>query len=54
MALNRRWRTCLMAPGETVWQSDLETLEQIAKGEETEIPLNAVAAKYLINMMPGD
>ncbi len=46
--------TCLMAPGETVWQSDLETLEQIAKGEETEIPLNAVAAKYLINMMPGD
>ncbi len=38
--------TCLVAPGDLVWKSDLETLRGKAEGAS----LNAVAAKYLINI----
>ncbi len=46
--------TCLIAPGETAWQSDLLALEQLAAGGQTDVSLNAVAAKYLINQMPAE
>jgi nucleoside-diphosphate kinase len=38
--------TCLVAPGDLVWKSDLEALRGQAGGAS----LNAVAAKYLINI----
>lgn len=41
--------TCLLAPGETAWQSDLEALRRIARGEPSDVSLDAVAAKYLVN-----
>ncbi|MCS7236870.1 MAG: nucleoside-diphosphate kinase [Thermoguttaceae bacterium] len=40
---------CLMAPGDTVWTSDLELLERIERGEEPKEKVWQVAAKYLIN-----
>ncbi|HEX71893.1 MAG TPA: nucleoside-diphosphate kinase [Candidatus Hydrogenedentes bacterium] len=44
--------TLLMAPGEIVWQSDLEVVQAIAKGQPAAYTLQAVAAKYLINALP--
>jgi nucleoside-diphosphate kinase len=41
--------TCLLAPGDTAWQSDLEALRLILKGQPTETTVTAIAAKYLIN-----
>lgn len=40
---------CLMAPGDTVWTSDLELLAKIEAGLEPEEKVWQVAAKYLIN-----
>jgi nucleoside-diphosphate kinase len=40
---------CFLAPGSTVWKSDLETLKQIAAGQSADATLEAVVAKYLIN-----
>jgi len=40
---------CLAAPGDIVWKSDLEALRKIASGAESTVPLNSVAAKYLLN-----
>jgi len=40
---------CLAAPGDIVWKSDLDALEQLYKGEKSNTPLEAIAAKYLIN-----
>jgi hypothetical protein len=41
--------TCLCAPGDTVWQSDLEALQHLVKGAPAACSLDCVAAKYLIN-----
>ncbi len=41
--------TCLLAPGDTAWQSDLEALRLIRQGKPSPVPLSAVAVKYLIN-----
>jgi nucleoside-diphosphate kinase len=41
--------TCLLAPGDTAWASDLETLRRLDRGESAACTLDAVAAKYLIN-----
>jgi nucleoside-diphosphate kinase len=41
--------SCLMAPGDTVWKSDLATLRLLLKGAPSPCSLEAVAAKYLIN-----
>ncbi len=41
--------TCLLAPGDTAWKSDLDTLRRIAQGENDALGLDEVAAKYLIN-----
>lgn len=40
---------CLLAPGDTAWKSDLDALRQIARGAQSAVTLDAVAAKYLIN-----
>ncbi len=41
--------TCLLAPGDTAWKSDLEALEAIYRGTPSHCSLTTVAAKYLIN-----
>ena len=41
--------TCLLAPGDTAWSSDLEALRLIADGAAATTPLGTVAAKSLIN-----
>ena len=41
--------TCLLAPGDTAWKSDLDALRQIAKGESAACSLDAIAVKYQIN-----
>jgi nucleoside-diphosphate kinase len=40
---------CLLAPGDTAWQSDLEALRQLSQGKPAPCSLDAVVAKYLIN-----
>jgi len=39
----------LIAPGDVVWKSDLDTLRSLRKGLPGQASLKAVAAKYLIN-----
>lgn len=41
--------TCLLAPGEVAWQSDLAALRLLAQGKPAGCALDCVAAKYLIN-----
>jgi nucleoside-diphosphate kinase len=41
---------CLLAPGELGWQSDLAVLRAAARGEPADGSLEAVVAKYLINV----
>lgn len=40
---------CLVAPGDTVWESDLEALHLIQQGVPAPCSLRTVAVKYLIN-----
>jgi nucleoside-diphosphate kinase len=40
---------CLIAPGDIVWESDIEALRNMNQGTQSDISLNSVAAKYLIN-----
>jgi nucleoside-diphosphate kinase len=40
---------CLLAPGDTVWKSDLEALQAMHAGSPSRYSVQAVAAKYLIN-----
>jgi nucleoside-diphosphate kinase len=40
---------CLLAPGDTAWKSDLDALRLIVKGKPSDVSVDAVAAKYLIN-----
>jgi nucleoside-diphosphate kinase len=40
---------CLLAPGDTVWKSDLEALRSIHQGLPAPCSLQTVAAKYLVN-----
>jgi nucleoside-diphosphate kinase len=41
--------TCLLAPGNTAWKSDLDALRSFVDGGPAPCTLDAVAAKYLIN-----
>jgi nucleoside-diphosphate kinase len=43
---------CLLAPGDVVWKTDLQALRKIDAGKKAPCPLDAVAAKYLINEVP--
>jgi hypothetical protein len=40
---------CILAPGDVVWESDLEALHLIEQGKEAHCTLQTVAAKYLLN-----
>jgi len=40
---------CFIAPGDIVWKSDMKVLRQLLKGKKTDVSVNAVIAKYLIN-----
>ena len=40
---------CLIAPGDAVWESDIEALRALRQGLPASVSLGAVAAKYLIN-----
>ena len=41
---------CLLAPGDVGWESDLQVLDAISRGNEPAYTLQAVAAKYLTNL----
>lgn len=41
---------CLLAPGDLVWKTDLETIQMLYQGAAAPATLEAVAAKYLINL----
>lgn len=41
--------TCLLAPGDTAWKTDMDTLQAIQHGRPAPTSLASVAAKYLIN-----
>jgi hypothetical protein len=40
---------CLLAPGNSAWESDLQALHLLQKGKPSACSLEAVVAKYLIN-----
>ena len=46
--------TCLLAPGDTAWKSDLETLRLLSQGQPAPGSVESVAAKYLINEKRAD
>lgn len=39
----------IVAPGDIVWQTDIEALQKLVNGEESTTSLHGVAAKYLVN-----
>ena len=41
--------TCLMAPGNVAWQTDLQALKLLAQASPAPVTLESVVAKYLIN-----
>jgi nucleoside-diphosphate kinase len=45
----REGSTCLLAPGDVAWASDMEVLKGMLKGRMGQETLESVAAKYLIN-----
>ncbi|MDH7569646.1 MAG: nucleoside-diphosphate kinase [Armatimonadota bacterium] len=44
--------TCVLAPGELAWKSDLEALRLMAAGKPAPVSLAFVASKYLVNELP--
>jgi nucleoside-diphosphate kinase len=49
LAAYRPGSICLLAPGDTVWESDLDALRLIHQGLPATCSLQTVAAKYLVN-----
>jgi nucleoside-diphosphate kinase len=45
---------CVLAPGDVMWESDVQALELISHGEPAPCSLHTVVAKYLTNEMPED
>jgi nucleoside-diphosphate kinase len=41
---------CLIAPGNVVWQSDMEVLRALIQGKPADASLESVVAKYLVNI----
>jgi hypothetical protein len=41
--------TCLIAPGDVAWNSDIEALEASVGRENPQVPLRCVVAKYILN-----
>jgi len=46
--------TCVLAPGDVMWKTDLESLKLLFEGKPTSYTLHAVVAKYLPNEMFKD
>jgi nucleoside-diphosphate kinase len=46
--------TCVLAPGDVMWESDVKALELIYQGKTTPCSLQTVVAKYLTNETPED
>jgi nucleoside-diphosphate kinase len=46
--------TCVLAPGEVMWESDLNALQLIHQGQPAPCSLHAVVAKCLTNETPED
>jgi nucleoside-diphosphate kinase len=44
---------CVLAPGDVVWESDLEALQSIYRGLPANCSLQTVVAKYLVNRKPA-
>ena len=44
--------TCVLAPGDIMWASDLTALQLISKGKKAADSLETIVAKYLINQTP--
>ncbi len=42
-------RLCVVAPGDLVWKSDLDALALLLRGQPSQVPVESVVAKYLIN-----
>jgi len=42
-------RSCLIAPGDAAWKSDLDALRMVLQGQRATCTLESVVAKYLIN-----
>jgi nucleoside-diphosphate kinase len=40
---------CLVAPGDVVWKSDLDSLEALLQKKASTVTLESVSAKYLVN-----
>jgi len=40
---------CLLAPGDVAWETDIQALELILRGQPSAVPLRTVVAKYLTN-----
>lgn len=51
---HQRGDTCLLAPGDLAWRSDMEALRTIADRRPQTISLRTIAAKYLINAQIED
>jgi len=45
---------CVFAPGDAVWESDLDVLQSIYQGSTTHRSLQSVVAKYLTNITAED
>jgi len=46
---HERGRFCLLAPGDILWKSDLETLRTLHQGSQPRHTFDVVVAKYLMN-----
>lgn len=44
--------TCVLAPGDVMWESDLKTLHLVSQGKTAPSTLQAAVAKYLTNETP--
>ena len=45
---------CVVAPGDVMWESDLEALRRIQQGKKAHCSLQTVVAKYLLNEGTGE
>jgi nucleoside-diphosphate kinase len=51
---HERGSVCVIAPGDVIWESDLQALRLIHQGKEAPCSLRCVVAKYLSNESLGD
>ena len=42
-------RLCVVAPGDLTWKTDLDALALLLKGQPSQVPVESIVAKYMIN-----